>query len=76
MDNVSFHDGPTQKPIKQLPDECSQPAVPTQTRQAAGELDLTNWLGSQIENWSLFSQNAHSDRTFSPELHNHGQKLG
>ena len=50
MLNVSFHDGPTQKPIKQLSDECSQPAVPTQTRRAAGKLDLTNWLGSQIEN--------------------------
>ena len=49
--NIFFHDGPTQKPIKQHPDKCNQPAVPpTQTRQPAVELDLTNWLGSEIEN--------------------------
>ena len=48
---------------------------PHPDQAVAGELDLTNWLGSQIENWSLFGQNAYSDRTFSPELHNHAQKL-
>ena len=51
------------------------PPAPAQTRRPAGEIHLTNWLGSQIENWSLFGQNAYSDRTFSPELHHHAQKL-
>ena len=69
---ASFHDGPTQKSIKQRPDRCSQPEPPGPRPDQASK---TNWLGSQIENWSLFGQNAYSDRTFSPELHHHAQKL-
>ena len=37
---VSFHDGPTQKSIKQRPDKCSQPEPPgPRPDQAAGRGD-------------------------------------